>query len=531
MRTVELDADRPADDLQGNEANLPSRSNMEALGVTWYKRHRSYRRRLGPRHAGAGLLRRCSSARVQEDPSMATRNDERLPRRTKLLYGAGDLGFSMTDAIMGILFGIYLTDVVGLPATLAAAAVFAGRTWDYINDPLIGYISDRTRSRWGRRRPFLLFGFIPFGLAFTALWWRPPFASQYALAAYYAFAYLVYDAAATFVYMPYFALTPELTLDYDERTTLTTYRMAFSIFGSLIAFTVPLAIIGRVRPENAGRVLLMGAIFGALCALPLLLTFLGTRERPEFQEQSQPSLWESLRAAGRNRPFIFAAGIFLFTWSALEVVQAMLLFFLKYRMNLEAESDLVAGTVFVVALLSLPFWERASRHWDKRVAYIAGMVFLSAVIITLIVISPSWGLTWVLVLAALAGIGVGAVHVLPWAMMPDAVEWDEWATGQRHEGMFYSLVTLLRKVASSISLPLTLLVLGWSGYVSNAPVQPASAVNAIRALMGPVPSVLLCAGIAFALLYPLGRERHATLRKEIAARRAGGPGAERVAGA
>ncbi len=123
----------------------------------------------------------------------------------------------------------------------------------------------------------------------------------------------------------------------------------------------------------------------------------------------------------------------------------MLLYFLKYRMNLEAESDLVAGTVFVVALLTLPFWERASRHWDKRVAYIAGMVFLSAVIITLIVISPSWGLTLVLILAALAGVGVGAVHVLPWAMMPDAVEWDEWATGQRHEGMFYSLVTLLRK--------------------------------------------------------------------------------------
>jgi GPH family glycoside/pentoside/hexuronide:cation symporter len=343
------------------------------------------------------------------------------------------------------------------------------------------------------------------------------------LAAYYSLAYLFYDASATFVYMPYYALTPELTLDYDERTSLTSYRMAFSILGGLIAFTVPLMIIGTMRPENAARVSLVGAVFGIASALPLLLTFLGTRERPEFIQRSQPKLRESLRAAARNRPFVFASGIFLFTWTAIEIIQAMLLFFLKYRMNLEEESDLVAGSVFIAALLTLPFWERASRRWDKRVAYIAGMVFLSAVMITLIVISPSWGLPVVYSLAALAGVGVGAVHVLPWSMIPDAIEWDELETGQRHEGMFYSLVTLFRKVSSSIALPLILLVLEWSGYVSNAAVQAPQAVTAIRFLMGPVPSVLLCAGIVFALLYPLSRQRHAQVRAELAARAASAP--------
>ncbi|HEY5671719.1 MAG TPA: MFS transporter, partial [Anaerolineales bacterium] len=361
-------------------------------------------------------------------------------------------------------------------------------------------------------------GFLPFAVAFASLWWIPPTQNPTWLAAYYALAYLFYDASATFVYMPYFALTPELTLDYDDRTSLTSYRMAFSILGGLIAFTVPLMIIGTMRPENADKVFMVGAIFGLASALPLLLTFAGTRERPEFINQSQPKLRESLHAAVRNRPFVFAAGIFLFTWTAIEIIQAMLLFFLKYRMNLEKESDLVAGTVFIVALLTLPFWERASRRWDKRIAYIAGMIFLSSVIITLIVISPSWGLTVVFTLAGLAGIGVGAVHVLPWSMIPDAIEWDELETGQRHEGMFYSLVTLFRKVSSSISLPLILLVLDWSGYVSNAAVQNPQAVQAIRILMGPVPSVLLCAGIAFALLYPLSRDRHTQMRAEIAAR-------------
>ena len=450
---------------------------------------------------------------------MTTDKDERIPLRTKVLYGAGDLGFSLTDTTIGVVFLIFVTDVVGLDPALAAAAIFVGKSWDWINDPLIGYLSDRTRTRWGRRRPFLLFGFLPFALAFTALWWKPPIANQVLLAAYYAGAYFLYDLCATLVYMPYFALTPELTLDYDERTALTSYRMAFSILGGLIAFVVPMMIIDKTIPENAPRVLLMGALFGLISGLPLLLTFFGTRERSEYREHAQPALKASIRAALRNRPFLFAVGVFLFTWTAIEFIQGMLLFFLKYRMLLEDVSEYVAGTVFVVALFTLPFWEWASRRWDKRIAYIIGMVFLSAVIITLIAVDPSWGLVMVFVLAGLAGIGVAAVHVLPWAMIPDAIEWDEVETGERHEGMFYSLVTLLRKVASSIAVPLMALALKWSGFSSNAPEQSPGAIRAIQMLMGPVPSVFLVVGIVFAIFYPLGRERHASLRAELAARK------------
>jgi GPH family glycoside/pentoside/hexuronide:cation symporter len=448
--------------------------------------------------------------------------EECLSRRAKLFYGVGDTGFSLTGTIIGVLFAIYLTDVVGLRPGLAAAALFIGRTWDYVNDPLVGHLSDRTRTRWGRRRPFLIFGFLPFALAFTLLWWKPPINAPLGLAVYYAFVYLLYDAAATFVYMPYFALTPELTLDYDERTSLTSYRMAFSILGSLVAFTVPLMIIGAMRPENAGRVLAMGALFGAVSALPLLLVFFSTRERPEFQQQVQPSLKESLQAAFHNRPFLFAVGTFLLTWTAVDIVQAILLFFLKYRMGLEAQSDLIAGTVFVAALLALPFWVWTSHHWDKRLAYVGGVAFWAAVQLVLVVIRPGWGMPVVLTLAALAGIGVGAAHVLPWSIIPDAIEWDELATGQRHEGMFYSLVTLMQKAASSVAIPLALLVLDLTGYVANAPVQAPRTVLGIQVLMGPVPAVLLCSGILFALFYPLSRERHAQVRAELAARRAGG---------
>jgi glycoside/pentoside/hexuronide:cation symporter, GPH family len=443
----------------------------------------------------------------------------RLSPLTKFAYGIGDIGFSLTDTTLGVLFLIFLLDVVGLEPGKAALAIFIGKSWDYVNDPIVGYIADRTRTRWGRRRPYLLFGFIPFGLAFMMMWYRPPFENQWALVAYYAFAYLLYDAVLTIVSMPYVALTPELTQDYDERTSLTSYRMAFSLLGGLIAFVVPLTIIGTLHPENADRVFRMGVIFGIVSALPLLFTFFGTREKEEYASQPQPGIREQLSAVRGNRAFWFAAGIFLFTWTAIEIIQNMLLLFLKYRMQLEAESDIVAGTVFITALVFLPFWVWASGKADKRKAYVYGMVFLSAVMIVLVFIDPSMGFPAILMLAALAGFGVSAVHVLTWAMIPDAVEVDELQTGARHEGMFYALVTLFRKAASSIAIPMTALVLGWSGYAANSPQQPESAVWAIRILIGPVASLFLLGGILFAGFYPLTREAHAEALGKIANRR------------
>jgi GPH family glycoside/pentoside/hexuronide:cation symporter len=444
---------------------------------------------------------------------------EKLPWHTKLVYGSGDLGFSLTTTIIGAYFAIFLTDAVGVTPAIAAAAIFIGRTWDYFNDPFIGYLSDRTRTRWGRRRPFLLFGALPFGVVFAMMWWRPPLAHPVALAVYYAVAYLLFDTGATFVYMPYFALTPELTPDYDERTSLTTFRMFFSIVGSLAAFTVPLLIIGTFRPENASRVWLMGGIFGFASALPLLGVFLGTREKREYSTQEQPKVLASLKAAVKNRPFLLSLLIYLFTWMTMDLMQTILLYFVKYAMGRERESDSLLGTIFIVAIASLPLWNLASRRLNKRWAYVAGVAFWAAMQMVIINFTRATPTALVYTVCALAGIGVGAAHVLPWSILPDAVEYDEWKTGTRHEGTFYSLVTLAQKVASSVAIPLALLLLQVSGYVANAAEQPASAVRIIRVITGPIPLGLLLCGIVCAALYPIGREEFAKITAELAARR------------
>jgi GPH family glycoside/pentoside/hexuronide:cation symporter len=444
---------------------------------------------------------------------------EKLPAWRKWMYGSGDLGFSLTSTIVAAYFAIFLTDVVGVRAGVAAIAIAIGRTWDYINDPLFGYISDHTHTRWGRRRPFLLFGPIPFAILFTLMWWKPPFQNEFVLVAYYALIYVVYEAAATMIYMPYFALTPELTSDYDERTSITSVRAFFSIAGSLVAFTLPLLIIGGFSANHTSNILAMGLIFGIFSAIPMFIVFFGTRERPEFMQLEQPGLRESIKSSLRNRPFIFSAIIFLFTWLTIDILQTMMLYFIKYGVNRESNSDLIMATIFVVGIVALPLWTWTSRRLNKRLAYIIGMLFFAAVLLVLINVTPTTPLVIILILCLLAGIGVSAAHVIPWSMIPDAIEYGELATGKRHEGMFYSLISLSQKIASSIAIPLALLMLDRTGYIPNSAVQPANAVRGIRLLVGPIPAILLGIGILFAILYPLGREGYTRIAQELEDRR------------
>ncbi len=451
----------------------------------------------------------------------------RLGRREKWIYGSGDLGFSLTTTILNVYLALFLTDVVGVAPAVAAIVFFVGNTWDYVNDPIVGYLSDRTHTRWGRRRPFLLFGALPFAAAFLMLWWKPPFETVTAFGIYYALAFIVYDAAGTFVYMPFCALTPELTDDYDERTGLTSRRMLFSILGSLVAFTIPLTIVGGFRPDHAGRVFLMGAIFAVVSALPLLLVFWGTRERPEFMQTEQvPGLRRSIAATVKNRPFLFGLGLLLFNGVTMSIIQVILLYYVKYVVQRESMSDLIMAAIFVVAMLALPLWEWISRRLNKRWAYIAGISFLAIVLLVLSSLTPETTLTWILALCLLAGIGVSAMHVMPWSIIPDAIEYGELQSGERQEGMFYSLISLAQKIASSIAVPLALLVLQFSGYVPNSAVQPPSAVWGIRLVAGPIPAFMLCVGILFTILFPIGRNNYGEITRQLAARRQAARGSQ-----
>lgn len=338
--------------------------------------------------------------------------------------------------------------------------------------------------------------------------------------AYYSIAYIIFESSATMLYMPYFALTPELTSDYDERTSLTSYRMFFSILGSLLAFTLPAIIVGEFTPENAPKVLLMGAIFGLVSALPMFITFFGTEEQEDYSDLEKPTIFESLKSVSKNVPFRYGLGIFLATWISVDILQSSLLFYVKFVVQREAQNEIIMATIFVVAMFALPLWNWVSNRWSKRYAYMYGIAFWGVVQLALITMGPSTPLSIILVLCSMAGIGVAAAHVLSWAILPDAIEWYEYKTGERHEGMFYSITTLARKITSAGKVPLIGLVLEITGYQPNLAQQSVVAVKGIKMVIGPIPAILLALGIFIAYKYPLDRQDFTKIVEELNKRRA-----------
>lgn len=474
-------------------------------------------------------------------PPIARGAPARLSFGTKLAYGSGDWGMASYNTLRQIFYAIFLTDVVGLDPRLASVAALIGVIWDAVNDPLVGTLSDNVRTRWGRRRPFLLLFAIPYALCFLLLWWAPPWQSQIALMIHVTLAFMISDTIQTLVIVPYLSLTPEIAPDYDERTALTGYRMFFNLLASLAtAVAAPMIVDGMQRAGFSAQqgYLATAALFGGLAALPFLVIFFVIRERTDERTPvAEPvSLRHTVRTLWANVPFRFATLLNMLNWITFDLVALMLPFFLVYWVaggDLVYQVDLlgvklaiesaVLGLMFVVAVIALPLWTWAAQRFGKRAAYIGGMSFWAVVQCVILLIGQGQ-VSLVLWLAVLAGIGVSTAHVLPDAIFPDVIEWDELRTRRRHEGMYYGAKNFIRKITGALAIFLALQALGWSGY--RAPpagatsfAQAASALQAIRIMTGPVGALLLVGAALVAWRYPLTRERHQRVRLLLERRR------------
>lgn len=466
---------------------------------------------------------------------------KRLPFWLKAFYGSGDWGIASISMMRSIFYAIYLTDVVGIEPRLASLGALVGIVWDAVNDPLIGMLSDRVKSRLGRRRPFLLWFAFPFGLSFVMLWSAPNWESQVGLLIYVTLAFMISDTLTTLVAVPYLSLTPELTQNYDERTSLSSFRTVFQLASAMVVVIAAPMIVDSVMLGGGTQqqgFMTAGAAFGAIGSLPLFLIGLFVRERfaSATAEQESLSFRETLKLAWQNVPFRYAVGIYMFNWSAVDMVAITFPFFLQYwvaRGNLLAKIRLFGidlalesaffGVMMFVCILFVPFWLRISKRYNKVGAYIAGMAAWIVVQLMVFTIQPG-ETTYLLVIAGLAGIGVSAAYVLPDSILPDVIEWDELRTRRRQEGIYYGIRTLIRKLTGALVIFITLQILGWSGYQSPPDgavqfQQPASALFMIRMMDSFISAAILMGTIIIAWSYPLTRERYQKIQKLLAVRR------------
>lgn len=447
-----------------------------------------------------------------------------LPVRSKIAYGVGDLAINIAYTTLGFYIIFFLVNVAGLPAHWAGIIFGIARAWDAVTDYVMGTISDRTRSRYGRRRVYIITGCIPLAVTF-ALLWVVPMEDRTALFVYYLCITLLFNTAFTVVAVPYNAMMPELTQNYDERTSLSAYRISCTFIGNLLAAAGVAVIVDVVfggKEHYRTGYPVMGIVFGALMAALLLVTFFGTREKAAPANPDTHGFFGTLKSLWLLREFRITLGMFLFNMIGLDIFMAIVIFFIKDVIMLPEDLTFaVMGIPLVVAVAAAPLWNFLGVRLGKKKAYILSVAYM-IVVMVFFLIAPRGNAVFTAVIAGLIGVGISAVQIIPWGMLPDIIEIDEYHNGVRREGAFYGILTFLYKTASAVAVALVSSVLAWYGYVENSAVpQPDSAVTAIRLLITLGPGLCFIVSAWFVHVLPVTRERFNAVTQELGARRGG----------
>ena len=437
----------------------------------------------------------------------------KISRKTKLGFGAGEFSSSIFFTLTSFWLMNFLTDEVRLSAALAGSALLVGKIWDAAIDPFIGYFSDHTRSRWGRRRPYILFFAIPFGIAFVLMFRNPGLTDQTGKFFWAMLTYIFFCTVYSFTNIPYNSLLPEISKDYNERTNISGYKQAFAVIGTLLGAGAALPLMVLFASRTAGYVG-MAAIFGFLAALSLLFTFFSVREPTLLEQPKGESLLRSVKDVFTNKPFLLLLTAWFTNSTAVAVMEAMLIYYYKYVFQNEAAVTMAMIILLVVTIATIPFWVWFARKVSKKTAYAIGMTLTLLAVILFAFTADKVGQTGALVYMLLAGFGFSSHFVLPWSMAPDTIEYGYARSGVRREGVYYSVWTFMIALGGALAGFLIGQSLGFFGYVPDA-AQSAASILGIRLLIGPLPAVLILLGNLALFFYPLNQLRYEQLQAGI----------------
>lgn len=457
-----------------------------------------------------------------------------LSWRQRLGYAVGDLYGGGSSVLVSFYYLVFLVDVVHIRPGLAGLVILVSKVYDSVTDPFEGILADRTRTRLGRRRPFLMAGILLIPVSLIGLFFAPNNADEIARTLIVVAAYLFFSTVVSLVTLNYNALQSELTPDYDERTHLSSLRIAVSAFSALLAALLPLRIIGLFADVRQGW-LAVGVFFGVLYALPMIATVLTTVERPEFQRKPEAFRWPgTLIEPFRLRTFRSLLAMYLMAFVALDCIGSIIVFFVRDYVGRAADVGVVSGLVLASQVVAMPLYLWLMRRYGKAQGYVAGAGIWIVGMLGSFLLSPGQP-AWILyAFAALVGLGVGGVSLSVYAMFPDIPDIDELQSGERREGMYSSFFTLVRKFSSALAIFIVAQVIGLAGYAPPSQVvvdgltqlvpvaQNATFLITLRLLFALLPVIMLTGGILTARGYPLTRALHAELGDVLETKRQDG---------
>jgi GPH family glycoside/pentoside/hexuronide:cation symporter len=436
------------------------------------------------------------------------------PRLRMLLgYGIGDAGTGMGASLIGFYLFIFYTSAAGLPPWMAGLVLMLARLWDAFNDPLVGWLSDKTRSREGPRLPWIRWSAVPLGLAMAVMWWLPPGGLWQRFAIFLAIS-MVANTLYTCVNLPYASLAAELTGNVALRTRLNTMRFTGSIIATLAGLVIGALILSDT--SDPASYLRVGWISGGLITLATLLCAWGIApaarhcQRPIAEAGTTRRL---LRRVSRNERFKRVLGLYLLLWCALQLMQTAALIYLPVVMRLpQSWSNWILLPFIISSLLGLWLWNTVADRFGRvrALQWGSGLWILGCLMAMLVPalnadVSPVGSTTNLLLLTALltsittAGVGASTAYLIPWSLLPDAIDADP----EKPAGQYSAWMVLAQKICISLALFLFGNLMSLSGYEAAQGIdQPGSALTAIRLCMGIIPAVLIALGLIVMRRWP-----------------------------
>jgi GPH family glycoside/pentoside/hexuronide:cation symporter len=470
----------------------------------------------------------------------------KISLKDKIGYGFGDMASSMFWKIFGMYLLFFYTKVFGISPAAAGAMLLLTRIWDAANDPLMGIIADRTRSRWGKYRPYLLWFAVPFAVVGVLTFYTPNLGESGRL----AYAYITYTLMMmvyTAVNVPYASLLGVMSPHPEERNILSSYRMFFAFTGSFITFMLLQPLVdffagvfdsGTAAVANAADATSIStspagwtaavAVVGAICAVLLYLCFKLTRERVKpVNDDENTSIKQDLRNLARSSPWWILVGSGLAALLFNAIRDSVALFYFADYIQVSYKMPVLGWTVATIYLLAgqaasmlgVALAAPLSNRYGKKQTYMVAMSLAAVLSVSFFALAPHQ-LALIMALQILISICAGYVLPLLWSMYADIVDHQEWKTGRRATGLIFSSSSMSQKMGWAFGAALSGWLLAWFGYDQTAAVQPGSAILGVRLMLSWLPGVSCALAVAGMMFYPLSEKRVKEIAEELEARRA-----------
>jgi len=445
-----------------------------------------------------------------------------IPLKEKFAYGSGDLAVNLAFDSINFYMLWFIVTVAGISPSTAGMIFLIARIWDALTDYFMGRISDKTPFSLGRRRPYIIFGAIPMGVLFMALWFVPPF-DESGKFIYYLGIYILFNTAYTVVSVPYGALMAQMTQNFNERTVLSSFRVGFSFIGSLFAAAgIPLIVdvLFASKPIEHSY-LYMGIFFGIVMIILLILTGVISKERVEGQRNNEHNIIQTITSFFKLKEFRQVTGMYLFNAIGSGIIMALSIFFISDVLKMGDNAAILMAIPLVTAVLVAPIWTVLSNSYGKRNTYILGAL-LTLVVLGFVFIVPEGNIAVIALFLFFVGIALSALQIIPMSLLPDVIDIDEYENNIRREGAFNGMILFLHKASSGLAIGGVGMLIELFGYTEATAgqttddiVQPDEALTAIRVILALIPAIAFIIAIIFTWKLDVTKSRFNKIIQEL----------------